>query len=391
VNADRLWETIHHTAQWGDSRDGGVKRLTLTDEDQKVRTWFAETLGSLGCTVTVDQMGNMFAVRPGLDDSLPPIAMGSHLDTQPAGGRFDGILGVLGGVEVMRVLHENDHRTQAPLAVVNWTNEEGARYNIGMLGSGVWTGLIDIKDAYACTDADGKTFGDELKRIGFLGARESSFKATPLSAHFELHIEQGPVLEDSGKALGVVTGVQAMGWTYVTVNGHCQHAGTAPMDRRSDALLAACQMVSEINAMARELSGMSTVGVFNSEPSSPGTVPGKVRFSVDLEHLDTDTRLEMVRRTKEICGNIAQQHNACQVEFEDTWDSEGVRFDPKCIDTVREVARELVGEDSYVELPAGAGHDSVNTSFHFPTSMIFIPSQNGVSHHPSEWSTPDQW
>lgn len=390
VNTNRLWETIHHTAQWGDSHDGGVKRLTLTDEDKKVRTWLADTLSSIGCRVKVDQMGNMFAVRPGLDDSLPPIAMGSHLDTQPAGGKFDGILGVLGGVEVIRVLHENNYQTKAPIAVVNWTNEEGARYNIGMLGSSVWAGLVDLADAYDSKDVDGKTFQDELKRIGFLGSEVSSFEKNPLSAHFELHIEQGPVLEDANKALGVVTGVQAMGWTYVTVNGRCQHCGTTPMDRRSDALLAASKMISQINALALEVGGMSTVGVISSEPSSPGTIPGKVRFSVDLEHLDNDTRHLMVQRTKDICQEIARQ-GSCHVEFEDTWASKAVHFNPECIDTVRDVAEELVGKDGFVELPAGAGHDSVNTSYHCPTSMIFIPSQKGVSHHPSEWSTPEQW
>ena len=390
VNSDRLWNAIHHTAQWGDSQDGGVKRLTLTDDDQKVRKWFSETLTSIGCNVKVDEMGNMFAIRPGMDNSLPPIAMGSHLDTQPAGGKFDGILGVLGGVEVIRVLYENNYQSNAPIAVINWTNEEGARYNSGMLGSSVWAGKTDMEQAYDLLDVDGKTFRSELERIGYLGPVQASFKNNPLSAHFELHIEQGPVLEDSGKSLGVVTGVQGMGWIYVTVNGRCQHCGTTPMDRRADALLAASRMISQINSLAIEVRGMSTVGVFNSEPSSPGTIPGKVRFSVDLEHLDNKTRDLMVKRTKEICTQVAQKE-ACQVEFEDTWASPGVRFHTKCIDTVREAATELVGHDGYVELPAGAGHDSVNTSYHCPTSMIFIPSRGGISHHPSEWSTQEQW
>ncbi|KIW48639.1 uncharacterized protein PV06_01209 [Exophiala oligosperma] len=388
VNGQRLWDSIHHTAQWGDSQDGGVKRLTLTDEDQKVRSWFTETLTAVGCKVKVDQVGNMFAVRPGANMALPPIAMGSHLDTQPAGGKFDGILGVLGGVEVIRVLHENNVVTQAPIAVVNWTNEEGARFNSGMLGSSVWGGMIDLDEAYSIQDVEGTTFRAALERIGYLGSEGASHKNNPLAAHFELHIEQGPVLEDTNKTLGVVNGVQAMGWTYVTVHGHSQHCGTTPMDRRNDALLAATKMIPQINVMARETEGMSTVGVFNSEPSSPGTVPGKVRFSVDLEHLDNDARDLMVKRTKEICAEVAEQEG-CQVTFEDTWVSRGVRFNPLCVETVTEVAEELVGKDGFVTLPAGAGHDSVNTSHHCPTSMIFVPSKGGISHHPSEWSTQE--
>lgn len=265
-----------------------------------------------------------------------------------------------------------------------------SRYNSGMLGSSVWAGMISQEEAYALKDIDGKTFGNELSRVGYKGTEVATARANPLSAHFELHIEQGPVLEDDQKELGVVTGVQAMGWVYVVVEGRCQHCGTTPMDRRADALLAATKIIPQINALALEVGGMSTVGVFQSEPSSPGTIPGRVRFSVDLEHLDNDTRDLMVRKTKEICSTTAAGEN-CQVSFENTWDSRGVRFDEGCIDTVRAAAIDLVGEDGYVELPAGAGHDSVNTSYHCPTSMIFIPSKGGVSHHPSEWSSTEQW
>ncbi|KAK3081252.1 hypothetical protein LTS18_008667 [Coniosporium uncinatum] len=385
-----LFTTIHHTAQWGDSNDGGVRRLTLTDEDKEVRGWLAENVKELGCTLKVDEVGTMFAIRPGSDNSLPPIAMGSHLDTQPAGGKFDGILGVLGGLEVLSVLKENSVKTRNPIAVVNWTNEEGTRFNSGMLGSSVWAGDIGMEEAYGLKDVDGKTFRGELERIGYLGTVGANHKKNALGAHIQLHIEQGPVLEETGKALGVVTGVQAMGWLYVTVNGRCQHCGTTPMDRRSDALLAASKMIAKINEMVLKLEGMSTVGIISSERPSPGTIPGKVRFSVDLEHLDDDSRALMVERAKKICSLIGELKNG-KIDIEDTWTSRRVRFNPLCIDTVREAATALVGEDGYAELPAGTGHDSVNTSYHCPTSMIFIPSQNGISHHPSERTNQDQW
>lgn len=209
VNQQRLWDTVHHTARWG-SHEGGVRRLALTQEDKEVRDWFVGTTRDLGCEPKVDQVGNIFAIRPGQNDRLPPIGIGSHLDTQPAGGCYDGILGVQAGVEILKVLHENQLQTYAPLAVVNWTNEEGARFNTGMLGSAVWAGNLSLEDAYNHADPDGLLFGDELAKIGYLGAVQASHKANPLSAHFEYHIEQGPVLEEEKKSVGVVTGVQGM-------------------------------------------------------------------------------------------------------------------------------------------------------------------------------------
>lgn len=389
VNQERLWDTIHHTAQYSSSNVGGVKRLTLTDEDKSVREWFQRTTQEYGCTVKVDGVGNMFAIRPGQSSTLAPIGIGSHLDTQPAGGCYDGILGVQAGVEILKVLNENKIETYAPLAVVNWTNEEGARFNTGMLGSGVWGGQIDLQAAYDHNDADGKLFKDELQRIGFLGDTDPSHKANPLSAHFELHIEQGPVLEDTKRAAGVVNGVQGMGWLRVTVDGSSQHCGTTPMDRRSDALLAASKMITRVNEIAHQFGGLGTVGVINSEPQSPGTVPGKVVFSVDLCHLDNSIMDDMFRTATDDFQKIAEQ-NKVKVDSVQIWKSAGVRFHPDCIDCVRLAAIDSVG-DNYIEMPAGAGHDSVNTSHTCPTSMIFIPSKNGLSHHPDEYSSPEDW
>ena len=390
VNQQRLWDTLHHTAQWGATADGGVKRLTLTPEDRKVREWFIEHTAAYGASSKVDAMGNIFAVRPGRNNTLPPIGIGSHLDTQPAGGRYDGILGVQAGVEVLKVLHENNYQTYAPIAVIDWTNEEGARFNTGMLASGVWSGNVSLEHAYGHVDAEGKNFKEELEAIGFLGPVEASWKANPLSAHFEYHIEQGPVLEDEKKRVGVVNGVQGMGWLIVTVNGRCQHCGTTPMDRRADALLAASRMISRVNEIALEKGGMTTVGVINSEPQSPGTIPGKVVFSVDFCHLDNAEMDSMVEHTRKEFADIAARHSST-VDIEQIWRSAGVRFDEDCIDCVRQAAIDAAGEDGYKELPAGAGHDSVNTSYICPTSMVFIPSQNGISHHPSEYSTPEDW
>ncbi|RFU28752.1 hypothetical protein B7463_g7577, partial [Scytalidium lignicola] len=390
VNQQRLWDTLHHTAQWGATPEGGVRRLTLTKEDKSVRDWFVDTVQQYGATVKIDEMGNLFAIRPGQNNDIAPIGIGSHLDTQPAGGRYDGILGVQAGIEILRVLHENEYSTYAPIAVINWTNEEGARFNTGMLSSAVWAGNVSLEDAYNHTDSDGKLFKDELENIGYLGPVRATHKANPLSAHFEYHIEQGPLLEDESKSVGVVTGVQGMTWLIVIVNGRCQHCGTTPIDRRADALLAASQMISRINSIAWESEGLTTVGVINSEPQSPGTIPGKVTFSVDIEHLSNNTMDKMSRVIQESCSSIAET-NSCTVDIKQIWRSAAVNFHKDCVDAVRSAAIELVGEDSYKELPAGAGHDSVNTSYICPTSMVFIPSKNGISHHPSEYSTPEHW
>ncbi len=387
VNQARLWDTLHHTAQWG-AHEGGVRRLALTNEDRSVRDWFSQAAKQAGCELKVDQMGNQFAVRAGKNNHIPPIGIGSHLDTQPAGGRFDGILGVLAGLEIVRALNEHKSSTYAPLAVINWTNEEGARFKTGMLSSAVWAGQLDLDYAYSHKDIDGKTFRDELDRIGYLGETEASFEANPLSAHFEYHIEQGPVLEDEQKQVGVVTGVQGMTWLMVTVTGRSQHCGTTPLDRRADALLAACKMISRINEIAWEQKGLTTVGFIESEPQSPGTIPGQTTFSVDIGHLSNDTMAKMEEKVRQACEELAST-GSCTVNIERIWRSVAVDFDPQCIDAVREAAIDLVGKDGYHELPAGAGHDSVNTSYRCPTSMIFIPSQKGVSHHPAEYSTQE--
>ncbi|KAJ9602290.1 hypothetical protein H2200_013145 [Cladophialophora chaetospira] len=394
VNEKRLWESVHDTAKWGATPDGGIRRLALTDLDKAIREWFVSTVKFLGCNTKVDEMGNIFATRPGKSSSLPPIGIGSHLDTQPAGGRYDGILGVLAGVEILRVLEENGHQTLAPLAIIDWTNEEGARFNTGMVSSGVWSGRYALDFAHALPAAEDKskatTLKSELERIGFLGAMPASYKANPLSSHFELHIEQGPILEDEGKKVGIVTGVQSMGWLIVTVHGENQHSGTCPMARRACALTSAARMISRVEEIALAADGLSTVGVINSWPQSPATVPHKVVFSVDLSHHSSEVRERMIAETSEEFARIAQA-NKCTVEIEDIWNSPAVQFHPDCIGCVRDAAKSVAGENGVKEMVAGAGHDSVHTSDRVPTSMIFVPSKGGISHHPDEYTSSEQW
>src|SRR5271165_3895053 len=293
VDAARLWDSIMETAQIGATPKGGIKRLTLTDLDRQVRDWFVQACKQAGCTVTVDELGNIFARRPGRDNSLPPIAIGSHLDTQPTGGKYDGIVGVLSGLEVLRTLNDAGYETNAPIEVIDWTNEEGSRFAPAMVSSGVFAGVFDKQYAYDRTDREGMRFGDELERIGYKGdAKVGDHK---LAAFFELHIEQGPILEAEEKTIGIVTGVQGIRWYEVTVTGRDCHAGSTPMTMRSDALLAAARMIEVANAvgLAGAPHAVSTVGLIEARPNSRNVINGEVFFSVDLRHPDDAVLLAM--------------------------------------------------------------------------------------------------
>ena len=286
INAQRLWDTLMETARFGATPKGGIKRLALTDEDRKVRDWFKAAAEAVGCTVTVDEVGNMFARRPGRIAGLAPLCMGSHLDTQPTGGKFDGALGVLGALEAMRTLHEFQYETNAPIEIVNWTNEEGARFAPAMLASGVFAGVFTPDYAFAREDRDGRKFGDELDRIGYRGAEKAGGHA--LGAMFELHIEQGPILEDEDKMIGVVTGVQGMRWYEVTVVGQDAHTGATPMRLRKNALLGAARVIHAVDAIAHAFApdAVGTVGLIENKPNSRNVIPGEVFFTIDLRHHD---------------------------------------------------------------------------------------------------------
>jgi N-carbamoyl-L-amino-acid hydrolase len=285
INPQRLWDSLMDTAKFGGTPKGGIKRLTGSDDDKRVRDWFKAECEKLGCTVEVDEVGNMFATRPGKRKDLQPVAMGSHLDTQPTGGKFDGILGVLGPLEAMRTLVDMGYETNAPLMIVNWTNEEGARFAPAMLCSGVYAGVFTPDYAYSREDRQGVKLGDELERIGYKGTHKAG--DIKFQAMFELHIEQGPILEAENKMIGVVTGVQGMRWYEITVRGQEAHTGATPMGLRKNALLGAARMVEAVHQVGMaHLPGVASVGLLENRPNSRNVVPGEVFFSVDLRHPD---------------------------------------------------------------------------------------------------------
>lgn len=387
INAQRLWDQIMATARFGGTPKGGVRRLTLTDEDKQVRDWFKAEVQALGCTVEVDEVGNMFARRPGRRDDLPPIAMGSHLDTQPTGGKFDGVLGVLGALEALRTIVEAGYETNAPIEVVNWTNEEGSRFAPAMLASGVHAGVFTPEFAYSREDREGKRFGEELERIGYKGPLKAG--AHKLGAHFELHIEQGPILEAEGKMIGVVTGVQGMRWYEVTVRGQEAHTGSTPMHLRKNALLGAARMIERVNQIALDHApaAVGTVGLVEVRPNSRNVVPGEVFFSVDFRHPD-DGVLDAMEA--ELRAALPEVMAPLKLEFEEKriWECPAVRFHEDLIACVRHGA-EQAGLSTR-EMVSGAGHDSVYVARVAPTTMIFVPCAGGISHNEAESSTLEE-
>jgi N-carbamoyl-L-amino-acid hydrolase len=387
IDADRLWSTIMETARIGGTEKGGVRRLTLTDLDRQVRDWFIAACKQAGCSVVIDDMGNIFARRPGRDNLHPPVAIGSHLDTQPSGGKFDGILGVLAGLEVLRTLNDRGIETHAPIEVIDWTNEEGSRFAPAMLSSGVFTGVITKDYAYACQDREGKRFGDELVRIGYQGAVPCGDHE--LAAHFELHIEQGPILEAEGKTIGIVTGAQGVRWYEVTVTGTDSHAGSTPMSMRRDALLATARMIQAVNAiaLAHAPDGVGTVGLIEARPNSRNVIPGETFFTVDFRH-PTEPVLEAMQQEAEAALRRIAVESGVSVAIERVWSAAPVQFHADCIAAVARAAERL-GYKSR-EIVSGAGHDSVYVARVAPTSMIFIPCEKGISHNELEKTEPEQ-
>ncbi|KAI0484970.1 putative N-carbamoyl-L-amino acid hydrolase [Xylariaceae sp. FL0804] len=390
VDATRTMTMLMDSCAWGSTPDGGMNRLSCNDDDKRVREWFVAETQECGCTVKIDEMGNIFAIRPGENNDLPPIALGSHLDTQPTGGKYDGILGVISGLEVLKTIHANDVTTYAPLAVVNWTNEEGARFPPAMLCSGVYGGAFTTEYGHSRADADGKTLGGELARIGFRGDVPCAFEANPILAHFEVHIEQGPTLDNAEQAVGVVRGVQSMRWYHVDVAGREAHTGTTPMDRRADALLGAARMIVAANAAVTEgelapRGARATIAVVHSQPQSINTIAGKVRLGLDVR-APTDDDVEQVEKLCRQRFRAIADAAGLTVEVDRFWTSPALHFDPTMVACVRESAREQGCE---MELVSGAGHDSVYTSYKAPTAMVFVRCRDGVSHHPAEYSRPE--
>ncbi len=386
INPQRLWDTLMETAKIGGTEKGGVRRLTLTDLDRQVRDWFKAACEGLGCTVTVDEVGNMFAVRPGKRDDVAPIAMGSHLDTQPTGGKFDGILGVLGGLEALRTLVDLGYETNAPVMLVNWTNEEGSRFAPAMLGSGVFAGVFDRAYADSREDRQGETFGAALDAIGYRGDVKAG--AVPMSAMFELHIEQGPILEAEGKTIGIVEGVQGMRWYDVTVTGKEAHTGSTPMMLRKNALLGAAKLFEAVDRIAKaRLPAVGTVGLVEVRPNSRNVIPGEVFFTVDFRHPDAAV-LEGMEAEFGRAVAAVRDETGLTVEWKRIWDSPPVVFDADCVASVAEGA-------ASAGLPArrivsGPGHDAAYIARVCPTSMIFVPCKDGISHNEAEDTSFDE-
>ncbi len=386
VNGERLWSTIMETAKFGGTDKGGVCRLTLSDADRQVRDWLVRECESAGCAVSIDEMGSIFARRSGKVNTLPPIAIGSHLDTQPSGGKFDGIAGVLSGLEVLRTLNEAGYTTIAPLELINWTNEEGSRFTPPMLASGVFAGVFERDFTYAIEDRDGKTFVAELKRIGYRSERKCGDHK--LGAYFELHIEQGPVLEAENRMIGVVTGMQGQRWYEVTVTGQEAHAGSTPMHLRHDAMVACARMVEAIHEIALNHAplAVSTVGLVAVKPNSRNVIPGSVFFTVDLRHPDDNVLLQMDRELRERVDNIARETDV-QAKLVNNWNVASMEFNEECINHVRNAAEALGYR--HRDLISGAGHDAVYIARVAPTGMIFIPCEHGISHNEMENTKPE--
>ena len=387
IDAERLWGELMETATIGGTPKGGICRLTLTDLDRQVRDWFRARCEALGCTVTVDDMGAMYARRPGQRDDLAPIAMGSHLDTQPTGGKFDGVLGVLGALEALRTMVQAGYETYAPIEVINWTNEEGSRFAPAMVASGVFAGAFTRDWAYAREDRNGTTFRSALEDIGYRGAQPCGQHA--LSAFFELHIEQGPILEAEDRQIGIVNGVQGMRWYEVTVTGASAHTGATPMRLRKNALLGASRIVERINAIAERHApdALGAVGLMEVRPNSRNVVPGEVFFCVDLRHPDAA-----------VLDQLEAAYNACLTEICDPlglsvtsariWDQPPVKFNADCVAAVRRAA--ALSGFSAREIVSGAGHDAAYISRVAPTAMIFVPCRDGISHNEAEYSSREQ-
>ncbi len=377
VNGDRLRSTLEEMAKIGATSGGGVQRLTLTDEDKQARDLFIKWLNEINLEVYIDEMGNIFGKRSGKNNDLPPVMSGSHIDSQPKGGRFDGILGVMGPLEALRTLHENNIETERPIVIVDWTNEEGSRFAPAMVASGVWTGSLDRNWVYDRTDINDKRFEDELTRIGYKGTVPA--KKWPVHCYYEYHIEQGPALEREGKIIGVPKGIVCLHWYDVYLEGEANQVGPTPMEGRHDALCAAAEMILKVNELPAKMGGnmVATVGEIQNHPNSRNIIPDGVHFTIDIRSWDDEHALKAWEFVRKDFEDIAQIRG-CQIRIEETWRVEHSPFDLKLVQRVLDVAREL-GYPA-LRMVSGAGHDASYMNQVAPTAMIFVPSIDGRSH-----------
>ena len=387
IDGKRLWDSLMEMAAIGATPKGGVRRLALSGVDREGRDRFRALCEAAGLRVRVDGIGNMFARREGTDPGRPPVLFGSHLDSQPSGGKFDGALGVMAGLEVMRTLDDLGLRTEAPLELVNWTDEEGARFGRSLMGSGVWAGVYDPATVEAAQDLDGTTVGTALDAIGYRGTEPA--RPFPADSYFELHIEQGPILEREGRQLGVVTGAQAQVWWDLVATGQDSHAGTTPPDARRDALVCAARVVDLVDRMmrARGDAGRGTVGQMQVLPNSRNVIPGEVRFTAEFRHPDEAEIGRLAVQFPREAGFIARDCGV-RLELTELLRMPAQPFDPACVDLVRQASARL--GYSTREIVSGAGHDAVYVARHVPTAMIFTPCKDGLSHNEAESIEPGE-
>lgn len=385
VNGDRLWRSLMELAEIGATPKGGVCRLALTDLDKRGRDLVIGWAKESGLSVTIDKIGNGFLRRAGKNDALPPIVTGSHIDTQPTGGKFDGNYGVLAGLEVIRTLDDAGIQTEAPIEVAFWTNEEGSRFVPVMMGSGVFAKAFSLEHAYAATDADGKSVGDELARIGYVGDQEPGDH--PIGAYFETHIEQGPVLEDHDVTIGVVPGVLGIRWYDCTVTGMEAHAGPTPMALRKDAMQVAAKLIQEVVAIAHrhEPHGRGTVGNVTVHPNSRNVIPGQVKFSVDLRN-STDALVDAMDEDLRAVIAETKRSSGLPIDLQVVSEYPAQPFHEDCIAAVKGAAERL--GYSNMSVVSGAGHDAVYMAQLAPAGMIFIPCKDGISHNEIEDAQP---
>ncbi|WP_050463771.1 Zn-dependent hydrolase [Herbaspirillum autotrophicum] len=381
IDGSRLWQSLMELATIGATRKGGVCRLALTDLDKQGRDLVSNWARQEGMSVTVDQIGNIFMRRPGRNNDLPPVMTGSHIDTQPTGGKFDGNYGVLAGMEVVRTLNQHKIQTEAPIEVAVWTNEEGSRFVPVMMGSGVFCGAFTLEHAYNATDTAGKNVKDELTRIGYIG--EQRCGDHPIGAYYEAHIEQGPVLENADTVIGVVPAVLGLAWYDCTVTGFESHAGPTPMEIRKDALQVSTYIMQEVVAIAKRYPpyGRGTVGSVQVMPNSRNVIPGQVKFSVDLRNVNDET---LDRMNADLFAYIdrVRADTGLKIELERVSYFPPCPFHPDCVGQVRQAAS-MLGYAT-MDVVSGAGHDAIYAARVAPAGMIFVPCKDGVSHNEIE-------
>ncbi|WP_353980101.1 Zn-dependent hydrolase [Salinicola endophyticus] len=385
IDGERLWQSLMTLANIGATPKGGCNRQALTDLDRQGRDLLTRWCEAEDLTVRFDAIGNLFARRPGRDDTADPVVIGSHIDTQPTGGKFDGCFGVLAALEVVRTLNAQGIETQRPLELVAWTNEEGCRFAPCMMGSGVFVGQLTLDDALARRDAEGISAGEALEAIGYVG--EDAHRPARFAGYLEAHIEQGPILEDEGDTIGVVTGALGIQWFDVTLTGMAAHSGSTPMHLRRNALLGATRVIEAVDtiAMAHQPDGRGTVGACQVRPNSRNVIPGEVTLSVDLRHSDGEVLDAMVTEFRRTLERIATE-GGLELAVTQTANNPPQHFDLACIDAVRRAAQ--TGGHAHRDIVSGAGHDAVLVAGVAPTAMIFIPCEKGISHNEAEYASP---